>query len=40
MQLSVGYFCRTVGTVTEDMIKQYIEEQGKENIEEIFKIME
>lgn len=37
---SVGYFCRTVGTVTEEMIKQYIEGQGNENIEEIFKITE
>ena len=35
-----GYFCRTVGSVTEEMIKQYIEEQGKDNIEEIFKIDE
>lgn len=37
---AVGYFCRTVGAVTEEMIKQYIEEQGKEKIEEIFKIEE
>lgn len=37
---SVGYFCRTVGTVTEEMIKQYIEGQENENIEEIFKITE
>lgn len=37
---SVGYFCRTVGTVIEEMIKQYIEGQGNENIEEIFKITE
>lgn len=37
---AVGYFCRTVGAVTEEMIKQYIEEQGKERIDEIFKIEE
>ena len=37
---AVGYFCRTVGAVTEEMIKQYIEEQGKEKIDEIFKIEE
>ena len=33
---SVGYFCRTVGTVTEDMIKEYIENQ-EDN--EDFKIL-
>ena len=33
-----GYFCRTVGTVTEDMIKEYIKNQ-KDDMEEIFKIM-
>lgn len=32
-----GYFCRTVGTVTEEEIKEYIENQ-KEDIKEIFKI--
>ena len=37
---AVGYFCRTVGAVTEEMIKQYIEEQGNEKIDEIFKIEE
>ena len=37
---AVGYFCRTVGAATEEMIKQYIEEQGKEKIDEIFKIEE
>lgn len=37
---AAGYFCRTVGAVTEEMIKQYIEEQGKERIDEIFKIEE
>ena len=33
-----GYFCRTVGTVTEDMIKEYIK-NPKDDMEEIFKIM-
>ena len=37
---AVGYFCRTVGAVTEEMIKQYIEDQGKGRIDEIFKIEE
>ncbi len=37
---ATGYFMRTVGTVTEETIKQYIEEQGKEKIDEIFKITE
>lgn len=37
---ATGYFLRTVGAVTEEMIKQYIEEQGKEKIDEIFKITE
>lgn len=32
-----GYFCRTVGTVTEDMIIEYIKQQ-KTGIEDIFKI--
>ena len=32
-----GYFCRSVGTVTEDVIKEYIENQ-KDDIDEIFKI--
>lgn len=32
-----GYFCRTVGTVTEDIIKEYIENQ-RDDIDEIFKI--
>jgi putative transposase len=35
-----GYFCRTVGAVTEDMIKEYIEEQGNDKIDEVFKIEE
>ena len=33
-----GYFCRTVGTVTEEMIKEYIKNQ-KDNVEEVFKII-
>jgi len=33
----VGYFCRSVGSVTEDMIKEYIENQ-KDDINEIFTI--
>jgi len=32
-----GYFCRTVGTVTQEMIKEYIENQT-DNIEKTFKI--
>ena len=33
-----GYFCRSVGTVTRDMIKDYIENQENES-EENFKIL-
>ena len=33
-----GYFCRTVGTVTEDMIKDYIEKQD-DDFEDTFKIV-
>ncbi len=32
-----GYFCRTVGTVTEEIIREYIKNQ-KDDIDEIFKI--
>jgi len=32
-----GYFCRTVGTVTEEIIKEYIENQSGE-YDESFKI--
>ena len=32
-----GYFCRTVGIVTEDMIREYIKNQ-KTEIDDIFKI--
>ena len=35
---SIGYFCRSVGTITDEIIKEYIENQ-KDNIDEIFKIM-
>ena len=34
-----GYFCRTVGTVTEETIKEYIEQQTDESAE-IFKIVD
>ena len=33
-----GYFCRSVGTVTKDIIKEYIENQQDE-YEENFKII-
>lgn len=32
---ATGYFCRTVGTVTNEIIKQYIENQDKE-IDDVF----
>ena len=35
---SVGYFCRSVGTVTQEIIKEYIENQEDE-YEETFKII-
>ena len=35
---AAGYFCRTVGTVIEDMIKDYIEKQ-EDDFEETFKIV-
>ncbi len=35
---SVGYFCRSVGTVTENIIKEYIANQTDE-YEENFKIV-
>ena len=34
-----GYFCATVGSVTEEMIKQYIENQGKQENND-FKVEE
>ena len=33
-----GYFCATVGTVTEEMIRQYIENQPTDGPEEEFKV--
>jgi putative transposase len=36
---SGGYFCRTVGSVTEEMINEYIEQQIDES-EEVFKIVD
>ena len=35
---STGYFCRTVGTVTQEIIEEYIKNQ-KDDIEEVFKII-
>jgi putative transposase len=31
---AIGYFCATTGTVTESIIKKYIEEQGKKEEDE------
>jgi len=31
---AIGYFCTTTGTVTDDVIKKYIEEQGKHEEDE------
>jgi len=33
-----GYFCATSGTVTEDMIRQYIENQPLDGPEDAFKV--
>ena len=33
-----GYFCRTVGTVTEEIIKEYIENQ-RDEYDETFKVL-
>ncbi|WP_319022561.1 IS200/IS605 family transposase [Oceanobacillus oncorhynchi] len=35
-----GYFCATVGTVTEEIIRNYIANQFNENKDDIFKIEE
>ena len=35
-----GYFCATVGNVTEETIKRYIESQELNDKEDIFKIEE
>ena len=37
---AVGYFCATVGAVTEETIKEYIESQGKQDIKAVFTIEE
>jgi putative transposase len=36
---ATGYFCRTVGAVTDEMVRQYIEGQRDESAES-FKIVE
>lgn len=36
---ATGYFCRTVGTVTDEMVKEYIEQQISDG-NEVFKIIE
>lgn len=33
---ATGYFCRTVGTETKEMVKEYIENQ-KDSVEDVFK---
>ena len=35
---ATGYFCATVGAVTEETIKQYIENQGRQDFKDIFTI--
>jgi len=35
---ATGYFCATVGVVTEEMIKEYIENQEKDDTKDIFTI--
>ena len=35
-----GYFCGTVGAVTEEMIKKYVEEQEKGDSDNEFKLSE
>lgn len=35
-----GYFCGTVGNVTEEMVRNYIANQGQEKNDEIFKVEE
>ncbi len=35
-----GYFCATVGNVTEEIIRNYIANQSSERKEDIFKIEE
>jgi putative transposase len=36
---STGYFCRTVGAVTDEMVQEYIEKQ-QDGANEVFKIVE
>ena len=33
-----GYFCATVGAVTDEMIREYIEKQTEDKYEENFKV--
>jgi len=33
-----GYFCATVGAITEDMVKEYVENQQTDGPEEAFKV--
>ncbi|ACV61410.1 transposase IS200-family protein [Desulfofarcimen acetoxidans DSM 771] len=33
-----GYFCATVGAVTDEMIREYIEKQTEDELEENFKV--
>ena len=33
---ATGYFCRSVGKVTQDMIEEYIENQN-DNVDDIFR---
>jgi len=35
---ATGYFCGTVGAVTEEIIKQYIENQQKQDVKDIFRV--
>jgi putative transposase len=35
-----GYFCGTVGAVTEEMVRRYVENQGEEEDEKQFQINE
>ena len=35
-----GYYCATVGAVTEETMKAYIENQSQEDIAEVFKVTE
>ena len=37
---AAGYFIRTVGTVTEEMVKEYIKNQGQARNDEVFTIQE